>query len=94
MKELKTTTLSDMMPAYIEHEIERANKVKYEDGYIIINEKYPYEIPISKCDSYKKILGWIEQIADKNWCTTETIHDFIIVAHHASGLERQWTHGL
>jgi len=37
-----------------------------------------YPIPIDRCDTKEKLIGWIDYISQKEWATTLHIHQLIV----------------
>lgn len=47
-----------------------------------------YEIPVSGCNEYVKILAWVIQLTDKTWVTKEILEEFMHAALDEQNLPR------
>ncbi len=45
-----------------------------------------YSVPLSRCDTYEKILSWVYHLSEKTWVTTEVVNEFIKTALNEHGL--------
>ncbi len=65
-------------------------QVRIEDGHVVVNVAYDYNIPLGELDSAEKILSWVMQLCEKTWITSEVIERFISVAaqHHGIKIPR------
>lgn len=52
-----------------------------DDGYIVLNVRYEYEIALERCDTHEKILDWVMHLSCKNWFTMRLMKRFIIIAN-------------
>jgi hypothetical protein len=60
--------------------METNNKIKIEDGFILIQTHLPhyvYDIDIRICKSDAQKLDWLEHLKCKNWFTKELELEFI-----------------
>jgi hypothetical protein len=55
------------------------------DGLIVLDGHY--EIPLHRCDTHAKILGWLCHLCDKRWFDTDMTKRFIRLACEHNGLE-------
>ena len=79
--------IMDKINDYVKSQAEEAVKMYIEDGYIILNFAYPYEIEMSRCNTPGKILGWINQLSHKNWMNAERLSRFAQLAFGLIGIE-------
>lgn len=56
-----------------------SGKIYIEDGFIILNVRYPYEISLEQIDTREKAAHWIMHLLDKNWMTRELLHEFVSI---------------
>lgn len=65
-------------------------KMRLEEGYIVLSYAgYDYDIELVRADSPGKILGWMEQLAQKNWMTAARLERFAALAFQQIGVKRQ-----
>lgn len=58
------------------------NKQCYiEDGYLILNVRYEYDIALGRCDTHQKVLEWVLHLSGKNWFSMDLMQKFIRVAN-------------
>ena len=67
-------TLKEMLTRAEETEQKWAKRVYIEDGYLILNIHYPYEIELSRINTHAKLLHWMIHLLEKNWVTTEVLY--------------------
>jgi hypothetical protein len=69
---------------YIEQMQQEARKLAcLQDGFIVIDPDHTeYNIELSRCDSYEKIIWWISHLSEKTWITVPMIEQFILLACH------------
>lgn len=60
--------------------------VYVEEGHVVINVHYEYNIACDRCDTPEKILAWCVHLCEKTWMTPEVIRRFVQVAYNANGL--------
>lgn len=89
MSGFKTVDMNSVMSEIQSADELLAKQVRVEDGHIIINVEYDYEIPVADCDTEPKLLGWILQLLEKTWMTKEVLERFIHVAARQSNLKIQ-----
>jgi len=70
-----------------EHDEKLKKQVRVEGDRIVIDVEYEYAIPISVCDTAPRLLGWIQQLLEKTWITTEVLNRFIHIAAQQSKIE-------
>lgn len=77
-------SMSDLRPELDEYEKRLQKQVRVEEGHIVIDVDYEYNIALNRCDTLEKILGWATHLCEKNWMTTDIMERFIRVAagHH------------
>lgn len=44
-----------------------------------------FPIPIDRCDTREKLLGWIDYVSQKDWATCFHIHQLIVETHKHFG---------
>lgn len=59
-------------------------------SYIVIPRppKFEYNIPLTDCDTYRKILSRVHDLSEKSWVSRELIEKFINTALHQHNLPR------
>jgi hypothetical protein len=55
-------------------------QVYVEEGHIVINVEYEYNIELGRCDTYEKILAWVMHLSVKTWMTQKITRRFVNVA--------------
>lgn len=45
--------------------------------YIVLNVRFPYDIELSRCTTYKKIIHWAWHLGHKNWVYPALLSKFI-----------------
>ena len=71
---------------YRKYKEELAQIVSVKEGHIVVNVHYEYNIPLTTCNTYEKILSWAFQLTEKTWMSTDIVRRFIVVACNESGL--------
>lgn len=68
-------------------ELDRVCRI--ESGYIVFktDEVGEYEIALSRCDTYEKIVWWTFALSEKNWMTLPVLRHFIRLACSHHGLQ-------
>jgi helix-turn-helix protein len=68
--------------------INRSPVVIIRDSEIVIffRDDKEYQISISECNSYRKILKWVMHLHEKAWTDKDIIDEFIGVALQVAGL--------
>lgn len=89
MSGFKTVDMNSIMSEIQAGDELLARQVRIEDGHIIVNVEYEYEIPIVDCDTEPKLLGWILQLLEKTWMTKEVLERFIHLAAIQSDIKIQ-----
>lgn len=58
----------------------------YREGdYLILNSGMdPYEVPLSRCDTAEKLLGWVVHLGEKTWLTPRMTKLFVLMASEAN----------
>jgi hypothetical protein len=69
---------------YKKHMEELEKTVSVKEDHIVINVHYEYNIAISSCDTYERILGWVYHLTEKTWISRDVLRRFIQVACHES----------
>lgn len=61
-----------------------AREVYVEGGHIVIDVKYPYEIPLAECATHAAILDWALHLMAKTWVEKRHVQAFCALAaeHH------------
>ena len=54
--------------------------VKNGEFIIPMTPEGTFDIPVSACNEYVKILAWVIQLTDKSWVTKELLDEFIHTA--------------
>ncbi|MCR9061645.1 MAG: hypothetical protein NXI02_30255 [Rhodobacteraceae bacterium] len=80
-------SIDEIMAEAKEAEEELRENVKVEDGCIVINVRYPYEVDLDRCDTHEKILAWMLHLSGKNWATKEVLRRFANLAMSENNLE-------
>lgn len=73
---MNIVSVKDLMPQILEMAQER-DKITIEDGYMVINFSYPYEIHLSRISTESEVIGWIFHLLGKNWMNPHRIQLFI-----------------
>ena len=71
---------------FVKHMEDLRKTVTVVDDHIVINVHYEYNIPLSRCNTHEKILGWAYHLTEKTWMSRDVLRYFIQVACHKSGL--------
>ncbi|QJB69790.1 hypothetical protein [Parasphingorhabdus halotolerans] len=79
----KLTTLADGMDELLDEKY----YVEVDETTITINVKYPYEIPISQCNSTDKLLAWIIHLTEKTWIAPKVLREFAYKAASAGDFD-------
>lgn len=53
------------------------SNIYFENGCIVLNVRFPYEIELSRIDTPDKAFRWIIHLLEKNWVTRELLFDFV-----------------
>ena len=55
-----------------------------DEGSIGFRDGAGYDIPLTKCDTYEKIIAWQLQLSTKQWMTLDLLMQFTLIAcdHH------------
>lgn len=69
------------------HEEEMKKQVYIADDHVVINVVYEYNIPLNRCDTIPKILGWVDHLCEKTWINPEVLRRFIRLAAQQHSLE-------
>jgi hypothetical protein len=70
--EIAEDVLSDLL--------DRPQRCFVEDGFIVFRDLAGYDIPLSKCNTYDKILGWQLQLSPKQGMTLDLLMQFTLIA--------------
>ena len=79
--------IMDKINDYVKSQAEEAAAMYIEDGFIVLDYVYPYQIELSRCNTPGKILGWINQLSHKNWMNAERLSRFAQLAFGLIGIE-------
>ena len=87
MSEIKS--MAELEEGYIRHVAELDRSCRIDGGYIIFQtgDDGDYEIELSRCDTYQKIVWWTCQLSSKNWMTLPVLERFIRLACSHHGLQ-------
>lgn len=85
----------DMKQAAEEAQAEREllnKQVRVEGSSIVLNNKPEnttgdYDIPLGRCDTQAKLLGWVQKLTEKSNITTDMIAHFIRLASDVNKIE-------
>lgn len=80
--------IGDLAEQVMAEEETLRRQIYVEDGHIVINISYEYNIPLSGCDTPERILHWVWHLTEKTWMTQEVSRRFIELACHENGLPR------
>jgi len=93
-EEIEIKSMDEIASDYAEYraELERARHI--DDACIVLatGDMSDYRIPLSKCNTHEKIVGWVDHLAAKRWITPLVIRQFIRAACGHHGLEGHRTH--
>ena len=79
--------VSDIWKQMEEYDALMAKQVYLEEGRIVIEVAYKYEIALNRCDNAEKILAWVLQISEKTWSNPHVIRRFVQLAAQKNGVE-------
>lgn len=82
-----TVDLEQIRKAWMEREEELQKMVYVEEGHIVINVHYEYNIELGRCDTHAKIVAWAIHLTEKTWMTQEVLRRFMHLAMAEHGLE-------
>lgn len=86
-KILSGDDLEDLVVRAKEKQAELNKMVYIEEGHIVINVHYEYNVPLDRCDTHEKILAWALHLTEKTWMTMDVLERFIRLAMAQHGLE-------
>lgn len=81
-----TMDMNELLEQHRAHQAELERIVTIQEGYIVINVRYEYNIALERCKTHADILGWTFQLSEKTWMTPALLRHFIKVATEANGL--------
>lgn len=71
--------MKDIFDSVVEYR-EKMQKIVYiADDQYVINVKYEYNIPRSKCSTKEELLDWVAHLTEKTWMTVEVMRYFMQV---------------
>ena len=76
----------DFLSRFEQEEELLRKQVYIDEGHIVINVKYEYNIELVRCDTNEKILAWVHQLCEKPWVDVRIIHKFVVLAQEHHGL--------
>ena len=59
---------------------DRSRRCYIEGGSIVFRDGADYDIPLTQCNTYEKILGWQLQLSTKQWMTLDLLMQFTLMA--------------
>ena len=67
-----------------QQDLRKACRLENEQIVFDVKERTEYKIPLSRCDTYQKIVSWTTHLLQKNWVTSDVLKRFIELAcsHH------------
>jgi len=78
--------MAEVEADYIKYVAELERLCRIDGDYIVLDsgDAGGYEIALSRCDTYEKIVWWTFHLAEKNWMTVPVLRHFIRIAcaHH------------
>lgn len=86
------STLAEIHQIAKEHRAKMEKLVFVDDGHIVIdlNElcgaPITYDIPLKQCETAEEILGWVWQLSEKTWLTTEVLRRFVAISTQHAGV--------
>ena len=69
----------------IEEALDEPPLVTVDDGFVVVNKNIPYEIGLEQIKTPEQLLGWVVQLAPKNWVTTKLLEMFVLVVSGEKG---------
>lgn len=85
----KILDADEMFEKWKAREEELAKLVYVEDGHIVINVHYEYNVALNRCDTPEKLAAWAYHLTEKTWMTTEVMRRFMEVAMAEHGFHLQ-----
>ena len=76
-EEKEPRSMSEVAKEVIGNIINSPAKVYIEGDCVVINESYPYQIELSRCNTPEKILAWVIHLSEKTWMNTDLMAAFI-----------------
>lgn len=74
-------TKKPVIKMFSEIEMKVETRVKVKGKLILIDTgSYEYQIWLSECDTFLKMLHWIKHLSMKTWMTSTMIERFIVLA--------------
>lgn len=89
MNEIKT--IAELEADYKRHIAELDSLCRVDGDYIVFQfqESGDYEIALSRCNTYEKIVWWTFHLTEKNWMTLPVLRHFIRLACVHHGLQEE-----
>jgi len=79
--------ISELVDNYAKWDEELSKKIYLQDEYIIINVGREYPIALTRCNTPEKALGWVFQLSEKSWMTTEILRRFVAILAQEHGFD-------
>jgi hypothetical protein len=67
-------TGADLIKEGMKIEREWQDKIYVENGCLVLNIIYPYQIELNRIDTPLKLLAWIGHLLEKNWVSRDVIY--------------------
>jgi len=77
---MKTETLS--VKNWDPVEYAKSQTFEIDNDCIIVKGPYDYCVDLRRCRTPEQILGWLDQLGDKTWCTKDLLLRFMRTAVH------------
>ncbi|WP_421789328.1 hypothetical protein [Hyphobacterium sp.] len=61
--------------------------VRVEDGHLVIDVKYEYNIHLSRIDTPEKVVSWVYHLTEKTWMTTEVLREVLKTVSNENGID-------
>ena len=87
---ISISTFSDIIKFADEHAAQMDRVFSIENEVITINEKYLYQIELSRIPDYQGLLEWVDHLCGKGWMRPDLIREFVrrVCAEKGWGLYR------
>lgn len=87
----KIKSMDEIEESYKRHvaEVDRLCRIKGSRIVFQVGEAGDYEIALSRCDTYEKIVSWAFTLSEKNWMTLSVLRHFIRLACSHHGLKER-----
>ena len=90
--EPRPRTAAQALDGWLERMKKRVEYCHIEDNAIVFriditdDQSTTYEVPLFKCDTHEKIIGWQCHLSEKNWMTLDLLIQFTLLACRHHGL--------